>query len=170
MKGNKFHMCLKILEEMCTFFSKCHVPARVNVSHSIVESLMLEKLQNYLQNHQVQTWIKCHRLNHSTECHHTETFLEHLQGWWSQQLLGQLLPPLTTLSIKKFFLISDLNLSDFTLLFLAAIFRCESVNKKYSSLHSAKKLCSEIFFSHQSNWTQVRIVYADGQTGREMDG
>ena len=40
---------------------------------------------------------------------HISIFLEHLQGWWLHHLPGQLCHCITTLSEKKFFLISNLN-------------------------------------------------------------
>lgn len=50
----------------------------------------------------------CH-LNHSVGCH-AKLFLEHFQGWYSTTSLGCPFQCLTILSIKMFFLVSNLNL------------------------------------------------------------
>lgn len=62
----------------------------------------------HLQDHGVpsfdQTWL-C-QLNHDPRCH-IQLFLEHSQGWWLHHFPGTLFQCLTTLSVKKFSLISS---------------------------------------------------------------
>ena len=64
------------------------------------------KVGKDLQNHLVQPSVHPPMLiNHVPRCH-ISMVLEHLQGWWLHHLPGQLC--ITTISEKKFFLISNL--------------------------------------------------------------
>ena len=66
-----------------------------------------------LKDHQVQP-----QPNHTTLTltilhgpeHHIQTVFIHIQGWWLNHLPGSLFQCLATLSVKKFFLIPNLNL------------------------------------------------------------
>ena len=73
-------------------------------SHRIRESLRLEKTSKIIKsNHQLITTMPATRC---PEVPYLHIFFEHLQGWWLNHFPGSL----TTLSAKKFFLISNLNL------------------------------------------------------------
>lgn len=81
----------------------------INEYHRIVESFRLEKS---LQDHQVQLptqHSQIHHYNTSPKCHIHLPF-KCLLWWWFHCFPGQLFQCLTTLLVKKCFIISNLNL------------------------------------------------------------
>ena len=81
-------------------------------NHSIIEVLRLENTIKIMKSNHDLTILpnsNSPQLNHIPE-HHIQTVFKHIRDGDSTTSLGSLFQCLTTLSVKKFFLISNLNL------------------------------------------------------------